>query len=200
MSVIENIQKTMNELGDVELSGVSLESCDGKLLDVGEYDLDRHVAVQPAAIAYFGSLKKEASRRLGSLKKAYERWEKKKYAEAKIAALSGTQTKATVADIEARYIVDNEKDIEKWENQIEKAQHEYDTLDSWYEAWRQKSFSIREFVQVDEDERFNNSSSMKTGDREQQVFRKSSDSSDRTSRVRDIMKKNRERKNKGKEE
>ena len=190
MSVIENIRGTMDDLGQVELSGVKLESCDGNLLDVGEYDLDRHVAVQPAAIAYFGSLKKEASRRLGAIKRAYDRWQKRKYAEAKAAALSGTQTKPTVADIEARYIVDNEKEIEKWEDQVEKAQMEYDTLDSWYEAWRQKSFSIREYVEVDEDERFNTSSSIKAGEKK---VEKSASGSARIDRVRDIMKKNREK-------
>jgi len=192
MSVVENIQNTMNGLGQTELSGISLESCEAKLLDVGEYDLDRHVAVQPAAIAYFGSLKKEASRRVGTLKKAYERWQKKMYSQAKVAALSGTQTsKPTVADIEARYIVDNETEIVKWEKQIQKAQMEYDTLDSWYEAWRQKSFSIREFVQVDEDERFNSNSSIKT---EGASDRKTSPGDVRIDKVRDIMKRSRERK------
>lgn len=193
-SVVENIQKTMDELGHVDISGVELESCDGKLLDIGEYDLDRHVAVQPAAIAYFGALKKEASRKVGLLKKAYERWEKKKYAEAKVAALSGTQTKATVADIEARYIVDNEKDIEKWEEQVGKAQMECDTLDSWYEAWRQKSFSIKEFVQVDEDNRYNTSSSVSTPEPRRTSLKKSQNSSEKMDKVRDIMKKSRERK------
>jgi len=194
ISVVENIQRTMDDLGHVDISGVKLESCDGKLLDVGEYGLDRHVAVQPAAIAYFGTLKKEASRRVGSLKKAYERWEKKMYATAKVAALSGTQAKATVADVEARYIVDNEEEIEKWEAQIEKAQRESDTLDSWYEAWRQKSFSIREFVMVDEDERFNSSSSMKSPDGAPESPKKNQNSSKKMDRVRDIMKKNRENK------
>jgi hypothetical protein len=65
-----------------------------------------------------------------------------------------------VGDIDSRYVIDNEAQIEKWEEQLSAAQHECDTLDVFYEALKQKSFSIREFASIDEDERFNNSSSM----------------------------------------
>lgn len=159
-SVIENISDACDGMGEVELSGISLESADPRLLDVTHMDLDRHVAMQPAAMAYYGSLLKDASRRLGAMKRAYERWEKKKYAEAKASLAAGTG-KSTVADIEARFITDNEPEIEKWESQLEKLQFEYDTMNVWFEAWRQKSFSIREHANITEDERWNTNASIK---------------------------------------
>lgn len=152
-TVIVNIAAACEKMGEIQLGGIKLETADAALLDVSQFDLDTHVAAQPSAIAYYGSLKKEASRRLAALKRAYDRWQKKVYATAKASLGAGTG-KVNIGDIEARMVVDNEPQIEKWEADIEKAQFEFDTLDSWFEAWRQKSFSIREFASVDNEERY----------------------------------------------
>jgi hypothetical protein len=180
--VIDKIADSCDQMGDVDLAGITLESADPRLLDVSHMDLDRHVAMQPAAMAYYGSLLKDAARRLAAYKRSYDRWEKKKYAEAKASLASGTG-KNTVADIEARFIVDNEAEIEKREKQMEKLQFEYDTLNVWFEAWRQKSFSIREHANITEDERWANSSSM---------TEKSGSRKDGMDRVRSIISKRRE--------
>ena len=160
--VVKNILVTCSKLGDVQLGGIRLETADSSLLDVTKHTIDQHVAMQPAAIAYFGMLKKEAARKLAALERQHDRWTKKQYALAKAAVESGTSNKSQikVEDIKARFVVDNEIEIEKREAQIERAQTEFDTLDVWYEAWKQKSFSIRETVSIEEDERYNSSSSI----------------------------------------
>lgn len=162
MGLAENAKRAIDGMGQVELSGVKLETADPNLLDVGSLDLDRHVAMQPAAIAYYGAMKKEASRRLDMLKRSFDRWRQRQWAMAKAAVLSGsTQTyKPTLADIESRFITDNEPELEKWDAKLDKAQEEFDTLDAWYEAWRQKSFSLRDHVSVNEDEKFNSNPTM----------------------------------------
>jgi len=181
--VMDCIADACDSMGEVDLSGIKLETADPRLLDVSQMDLDRHVAMQPSAIAYYGSLLKDAGRRLATLKRQFERWEKKKYAEAKVSLASGTGSgKFTVADIEARFIVDNEAEIEKWENQIAKLQFEYDTLNIWFEAWRQKGFTIRDYANITEDERWNYNPSLTTE-------QKSSDRESGIDRVRRIIKK-----------
>lgn len=189
MSLVENVKTAIDGMGQVELSGVKLESADVRLLDVGSLDLDQHVAMQPAAIAYYGAMRKEAMRRLAMLKRGYERWEKKTWALAKAAVLSGTtaQWKPTLADIESRFIADNENEIENWEKKVDKAQEEADTLESWYEAWRQKSFSLRDHVSIDEDERFNTGTSMRSGGQDGKPL-----SSATISNIRDIMNRRRD--------
>lgn len=166
MGLTENIRTSIDGMGQVELSGIKLESADSRLLDVGSLDLDKHVAMQPSAIAYFGAMKKEAARRLDMLKRNKDRWEKKQWALAKAAVISGTtaQWKPTLADIEARFITDNERQIEDWDVKMDKAQEELDTLEAWYEGWRQKSFALTSHVSIDEDERRSGSGSMKGGD------------------------------------
>jgi len=165
MSLFENVKHTIDGMGQVELSGIKLESADARLLDVGSLDFSKHIAMQPAAIAFFGAMKKEATRRQAILKRSYDRWQKKRWAMSKAAVLSGStaQYKPTLADIESRFIIDNEAEIEEWDKKMDKVQEESDTLDSWYEAWRQKSFSLREFSSIDEDERWNAGSSMGGG-------------------------------------
>lgn len=164
-SIVELIADSCDSMGEVELAGIKLESADPRLLDVTHMDLDRHVAMQPAAMAYYGSLLKDAARRLAALKRAYERWEKKKYAEAKVNANSSGTGRTTVEDVKARFIVDNEPEIEKWEKQLDRLQFEYDTMNVWFESWRQKSFSIREHANITEDERWNTGASLKGGDK-----------------------------------
>jgi hypothetical protein len=168
MGLIENVKSSIDGMGQVELSGIKLESADPRLLDVGALDLDKHVAMQPAAIAYYGAMKKEVSRRLSMLKRGFNRWEKKQWALAKAAVTSGTTStwKPTLADIESRFIADNERELEEWDKKLDRAEEEADTLDAWYEAWRQKSFSLRDHVSIDEDERHNAGSSMRGGENE----------------------------------
>jgi len=190
MSVIENITEACEGLGQVDLNGISLESADPALLKVTEEGLDQHVSMQPGAIAYYGSLLKDAQRRHASLKRAYDRWEKKQFALAKASLMSGGG-KGTVQDIEARFVVDNEADIEKWEENLDKHQLEMDTLHVWYEAWRQKSFSIREFASITEDERWNSSGSVgRNGNGDHSgTPQENSLSPSRIARVRSIIKK-----------
>jgi hypothetical protein len=185
--VVNNINDACQELGEVELSGIALEKADYRLLDVSHMELDKHVAMQPAAIAFYGAMLKDASRRLGVMKRQFDRWSKKKWAEAKVSCQSGTG-KSTVADVEARFIVDNEKELNNWDVKIDKLQMQYDTLNAWFEAWRQKGFSIREYAGITEDERYHTSSSF-SGDNN---FTKSSDKQKGISKVRSIIKKNRE--------
>ena len=197
MGLFENVKNTIDGMGQVELSGIKLESADSRLLDPGSLDLDRHVAMQPSAIAYYGSMKKESGRRLTNLKRAYDRWQKRQWALAKAAVLSGStaQWKPTLADIESRYVADNEPQIADWDKQVDKAQEEADTLESWYDAWKQKSFSLRESVSIDEDERFNATSTgggEGTGNSSNGLRGDKLLSSDKIREVRDIMRRRRE--------
>lgn len=193
--VIQNIVSSCERLGDIELSGVKLESADGDLLNVSWGDLHQHVSMQPAAMAYFGALKKEARRKLDNLLSACDRWEKKKFAEARVVVESGTTAKSSikVEDVKARFIIDNEPEIEKWESRIGNAQRDFDTLDNWMEAWKQKGFSIHEYVAIDSDERFSGSGSLKAKEvRTQNGGGAEAMSSDKIQRVRDIMRKKRQ--------
>lgn len=194
MSVVENISDSCDQLGEVDLGGIKLESASPMLLNPSVGDIDEHVSMQPGAIAYYGALLKEAKRAVASYKRSYERWERKKYAESKVAANASSTNKCTVDDIKARFIVDNEDEIEKWESTLDRLTAEADTLDVWYEAWRQKSFAIAQHVNVTEDERWNSSSSISTSSGREPNLESSGEkelSRSKINKVRDIMSKKR---------
>ena len=158
-AVTAQIADTINSLGTVELSGIKLEEAKPELLDINSLNLDIHVAMQPAALAYYGQLRKDAMRRVADLKNKRERWGKAKYAEAKEACLRD-MPKATVADIEARVIIDNMDEIKSLDELEANAQQIFDTLDVWYEAWKQKGYSIREHISMELSERANSNTSL----------------------------------------
>jgi hypothetical protein len=169
VDVIKNIRETISKLGEVSIGGHRLESAHPDLLDASKGGLDEHVSKQPALIAYYGALKKQASRQFDALKSVKERWEKKKYAEAKVAVESGVSNKSSikVEDVKARLVVDNETEMVKRESDEIKAREDYDTLDVFYEALKQKSFSMRELASIEDDEWHTSPSIMRpSGERE----------------------------------
>lgn len=188
VDVIKNIIATCERLGEVSLGGIKLESADPALLDVTKFTIDQHVAMQPSAIAYFGFLKKVTARKLANVESDFDHWTKRKFAEARASVESGTSSKTSVKveDIKGRHATDNEAKIKEWEEKIDKAQEAYDALDAWFEAFKQKSFSIRETVSIEEDERFTSTS----------ISGKRNDDSEPNSvkmdKVREIMKRRRE--------
>ena len=194
------VKGAIDALGNVEMGGIRLNQASGELLDLNSLSLDIHVAMHPAAIAYYGALKKEASRRLSAEKRSYDRWSKRKWAEAKVKC--GGDYKPTREDIESRLVVDNSREMEDWEKRIDELQEQMDTLDVWFEAWRQKSFAMRDHVSMDEEERFSSNPSMGGGTGEHRVERGRTDAydgaqtredlnSEKIRKVRDIIRKRR---------
>jgi hypothetical protein len=150
--VCERIAKCCDELGTSSLLGIPLENADPRFLDIREANLDEHVAVQPAAIAFFGSLKKDAMRQLDKDKREYEKWKMEKYAEAKRALKQ--EGRVTIADIEAKMVADNRNEVDGWEEQIRASQENVDVLDVYYEAWKQKAFCLNQYAELTSDELF----------------------------------------------
>jgi len=154
-NVTSNITEAIDGVGKTgTIMGIQFEVADPRLLDVRDGDFNEHVSMQPAAIAYYGMLKKVAGRNLEVQKRAYERWSKKTYSQAKAALEAAGNKKPTIADVEAFVLMNNEKMIDKFEKDVQILQEQSDTMDVWYEGWRQKSFSLREYGSVLSDERF----------------------------------------------
>jgi len=151
--VADNIESACKAAGASTIAEISLEKPDPRLLDVRDGEFDEHVSMQPSAIAYYGVLKKQAARALEGMKQAYERWKKRKFQEARQLLEATSTKKITIADVESAILIKHEAEIEKWEDDIAHLQEQSDTMDVWYDAWRQKSFSLREHGQTLSDER-----------------------------------------------
>ena len=151
--VAQRIADTCNELGEVELSGIALETADRRLLDLNCMGFDQHVAMHPSAVAYYGMLLRNSDRELAAFERVISRWEKKKWAEAK-ASLANVKT--TVADVEARFVVDNESEIESHEKRLDELRAQNDALSVWFDAWKQKGFSMKDYAGIESEEKWGN--------------------------------------------
>src|ERR1039457_3709070 len=153
--VASSVKTTLDSLGNVEMGGIRLDSPTPEMLDLNSLSMDIHVAMHPALVAYYGAVRRDAAMELAILKRAYERWHLKMWSESKVKACGGSQQyKPTVNDIEARLIVDHEKELEDWDERLEGAQTRLNDLESLFEALRQKSFALRDHAAIEEEERF----------------------------------------------
>lgn len=145
---IDDIHKSFESIWEVlrgiPVCEVPLHMCDPKQLDVREGDFDEHVALQPAAMSYFVSLKQAAEMQLDRTKGAYDRWRKRTWLTVKRSLEQEKAGKVTLDEIEATLHRDYEKQIDEWQDRIAECQRKYASVASWFEGWRQKSFSIRE--------------------------------------------------------
>jgi len=150
--ICQNIVACCDKLGKAKLLGIPLENADPRFLEIEEVsDISEHVRLQPAAITFFGMLKRNVSRRLSRRKMEYDYWKKAKYSEAKN---SLGAKKPTIADVEAKMFADNEKSLKEWEDEIYALQEQVDALDAYYEGWRQKGFSLQQHAGIVADELF----------------------------------------------
>ena len=154
--ICERISKCCDDLGEFSLLGVPLESADPRFLDVRESSLDEHVAIQPSALAFLGKLRKDAIREVKKQEREYEKWKMDKYTESRgNVDKSGRVTKD---DIQAQMVKDNRKEIDEWEDKIMDTQRVCDLLDVYYEAWKQKAFSLNVYANITADELFSKES------------------------------------------
>lgn len=165
VQVAANAARACDGLGEIELGGIKLESCDPELLNLlsDKFTLDQHVAMQPSAIGFYGMMKKVASRRLGALEREYDRWEKKKVADARMVCDNLSKKEAKLESVKGRFQVDNEVEINRFEARLAALQEQSDSLDSWFEAWKAKGFAIREHAAIEESESFQSPSIKGTG-------------------------------------
>lgn len=185
--------KACDNLGEVELAGIKLESCDTELLNIlsSKFTLDQHVAMQPSAIAFYGQMKKLSSRRLAAFEREWDRWEKKKMAEARTVCEALSKKEAKLESVKGRFIVDNEIEITRYETRFKQFAEQADTLDAWFEAWKAKGFAIKEHASIEETENYQ-SSSFRGNNGDQKINGQNGRNLTKSQTIRDIIEKRRE--------
>ena len=135
--------------GKTKMGGIDFENVSFDMLIVNDENLEEHLTKQPAAIAYFGFLYKQAERNYDDIKKVYElRW-KEMYSQcASELATSTEKKKSTINDIEALVYGKHKTELEQLNSRIMERRAEKDNLEVFYDAWKQKGFIITSRVQM----------------------------------------------------
>lgn len=141
------INKVLEQGAKIKLGGIDFENVNMEMLIVTDENLEEHLVKQPAAIAYFGSLLKEAEILYDDAKKKNElRW-KEMYSEC-ANELSIEKKKATINDIEALVYGKYKKELEELNTNLIERRREKDNMEVFYDAWKQKGFILSSYVQI----------------------------------------------------
>ena len=153
MSIAENIKDSLDKIGSIDIFGIKLEQADPSLLDISRLTQDIHSIVQAPGLAYYGRQMRLAKRTVEHLERDFERWKSRKLAEA-LAALLATSSpyKPTKDDCVARMMADHGPEITDWDDKITKANDDADALESWYDAWKQRSYMLKQNAGWEKDE------------------------------------------------
>lgn len=148
----DRIVEKVEELETEDFVGTKLGGFDKALLIIGDTDINDHLRMQPSAVCYYGMLLRRADAALRRREAAYDEWFHRMYAKANNVLSEERTTKPTQADIKARVIGDNKEKYKKLQKKIVDARDTRDMLDVWYEAIRQKGFSMDKMVDISKEE------------------------------------------------
>jgi len=150
--IANKISSSCEGLGKKQINGNNLDVVDSDFLDARCGSLHEHIAMQPSLIAYFGMKKKEAERNLRTAKERYDMFLKEAYAGVKSQSRNDTK-KLTVDEIKSNICIIYKNEHNTHIRNIEEAQEVFDTFDVYYDAIKQKGYTIKEMIAIDIDER-----------------------------------------------
>jgi len=138
------VEDAYKEAASFKIGNISFDDFDLRMLVIDESNLNEHISKQPAAIAWFGSVYKTAVRLYEGKKKAFDLRQKEMYNDTK----NTCAPKTPVKEIEAKSVTQYKNEIEKWEEELSELRIKADSSEILYEAFKQKSFCLNQFVHV----------------------------------------------------
>lgn len=154
----ENLDKSIEEIKDTDVSGINLNDPDKRLLFLDQLDINTHVIIQSPAVAFFGYKLDRAEAELKACKEDYEKWMKIKKLEAEAQLLGSSADsgyKPSEAKKEARVYVNarqkaketgEEDESEEWVAKIRLLEEYRDKIRFWFNGFTAKNFLINTFI------------------------------------------------------
>lgn len=143
---MDKFEEAFNKAGEFEFDRFKFDEPDYEMLIFDEESYLEHLRVQSAGIAYYGSISKAADRKYDELEKRYKFRYNEMFSEC-----SDTMNKLgkkAVKDIEALIQSKYEDELNKWDKALEEAKIYKDNANIFYEAWKNKSFSLNSMTQM----------------------------------------------------
>lgn len=131
----------------ITANGIRLDEPDYSMLTVDEESFLEHLKVQAAGLAYYSSLAKAAARALEDLERRYRYRYNEMYAEC-----ADIQSRATgrvnAREVEALMRSKYESELDRWDASISEAKAKKDGVESFYEGWKAKGFSLNSMTSL----------------------------------------------------
>lgn len=146
MNIIELafvVRDNIMKIGSNKLKGKPLNSFDKGLLIFDEDELIEHESIQAGGLAYYNVLLGKVRATLSARKSALELWWGKKYLVVGEELQDSSNYKPTAAQIENSVRMKYGKKYRFYVRKIREAEEALNAMESWCNAWKQKSFSMQ---------------------------------------------------------
>jgi hypothetical protein len=141
---LENIIKKAEK---IKMAEFDFENPCIEMLEVNENNYLESVSKQPTAIAYFGSLYKNAQRELEDMELYYKNRYNEMYGECSD-IISKQKIKSTQRDVDALIRTKYTNELEDIEKRIKILKKNKDLYEMFYEGWKAKSFALASFTSL----------------------------------------------------
>ena len=142
-----DLEKTIKKAESMSMGEWDFENPSIEMLEVNENNYLESLSKQPAALAYFGTLYKEAQRELEDLELYYKNRYNEMYGECSD-IISKQKIKSTQRDDDALVRTKYTSELEELEKQIRVKKKNKDVYEMFYEGWKAKSFALGSFTNL----------------------------------------------------
>jgi len=149
----------MTQAGDAKFGGVTLKDADASLIkELNDQTLPDHWAIQASSVAYYGQLKNKIARQMEKAERDIKLERLRFKAEAlKAAKETYMLSRPSKEDIDLIMILEDLGKINELEETLAYWKAASEDIDVWLDAWKQKSFSMRGYTDVNVVMRYNSS-------------------------------------------
>lgn len=142
-----DLEKTIKKAESMSMGEWDFENPSIEMLEVNENNYLESLSKQPAALAYFGTLYKEAQRELEDIELYYKNRYNEMYGECSD-IISKQKIKSTQRDVDALVRTKYTSELEELEKQIRVKKKNKDVYEMFYEGWKAKSFALGSFTNL----------------------------------------------------
>lgn len=142
-----DLDKVIKKAETMSMGEWDFENPSIEMLEVNENNYLDALSKQPAALAYFGTLYKEAQRELEDLELYYKNRYNEMYGECSD-IISKQKVKSTQRDVDALVRTKYTSELEEIEKQLRVKKKNKDVYEMFYEGWKAKSFALGSFTNL----------------------------------------------------
>jgi len=162
IDIVDGAIHAMLNMGEFGIDADSFAQLDPKIMVFDETNIDEHVRMQAAGLAYYAQVKTEVDDILVRLEKKYARWRKVEHRKANNTVMQRMgNKKPNIIDVEAEMLSTKGDEIKAWEDKIQKWKKRSEAMENLLNAWKQKSFAMNKFVDMQTEEYFQTDSIQK---------------------------------------
>ena len=149
MAIKIDIQKLLEEGSKIKVNNIQFDEIKLSNLILNAYseeNLIQNLQKQAAGIAYYGSILKQVRREIKKIEKEKNDFYMEKFQASNVALAKLGNGKSTKAETDSMTYLNYKKAFDKFDKQIDELTQYADTIESYYQGWKQKGYILNNLV------------------------------------------------------